>query len=56
MCEHQVNTKVENGMVITYCTKCGAILDTKVCSAPSVTCGSWNEGGLKDNGGQILHD
>lgn len=53
-CKHETAVKVENGYVITYCTKCGKILDTKPVS------GSKNEHYIQsnypDNGGQILHD
>ena len=58
MCEHQVTTKVENGMIITYCAKCGAILDSKMVETPSFTCNCGcheSAGGLASNGGQILH-
>ena len=58
MCEHQVMTKIENGMIISYCAKCGQILDSKMANVAhdvSCTCG-WCEGGIRDNGGQILHD
>lgn len=59
MCQHDVETKVENGMIITFCKKCGKILDTRPIST-NITCDSvkinWNEGGIKNNGGQILHD
>ena len=55
MCEHKVETKVENGVIITYCSKCGQILDTKQSyEAPRFTCEN-NFGGFTDNGGQILH-
>lgn len=59
MCEHQVSTKVENGMIITYCAKCGAILDSKMVNTPNnITCNCGcheSAGGLSSNGGQILH-
>lgn len=51
MCEHQIDTKIENGIVITFCRKCGQILDTKMVQAPTITCS-----GFTSNGGQILHD
>lgn len=54
MCEkHEITTKVENGMIITYCKKCGEIFDAKPVPQNRI---NWNEAGLKDNGGQILHD
>lgn len=28
-CNHNVNVDVVNGLIITYCSKCGEILDTK---------------------------
>ena len=53
-CEHEIETKVENGYIITYCTKCGEIFDSK--PVPSEREVHWNEGLVHDNGGQILHD
>lgn len=28
-CTHNINVRVEGGQVITFCTKCGMILDTQ---------------------------
>ena len=53
-CNHEVTTKIENGMIITYCKKCGKILDTAQASNGSR--GTWREGLIEDNGGEILHD
>ena len=54
-CKHQIATKIENGYVVTYCKKCGKILDTKPLSGGSEP-EHWKEGLIHDNGGQILHD
>ena len=56
MCEHEITTKIENGIVITYCAKCGKILDIK--NAPEKECKiMWSETGASaNNNGFILHD
>lgn len=60
MCEHEVVTKIESGMIVTVCKKCGKILDSRpIAPQPNRNDAvriHWNEGGIKDNGGQILHD
>lgn len=60
MCEHSIVTKIENGIIVSYCCKCGKIMDSKpVQGQPSRNDSisvNWVEGGLCDNGGQILHD
>lgn len=33
-CYHAVRVDTQNGQIITYCTKCGAILDTKPVFKP----------------------
>lgn len=56
MCEHDISIKVENGMIITYCKKCGAILDTKPANNNQYTISCCQiEGDIPNNGGQILH-
>ena len=55
-CKHKVELKVENGVAITYCVKCGAILSARPCGGETRTKDRWQEGLLKDNGGSILHD
>lgn len=59
MCKHEVEIKLENGNIITYCKKCGAILDTKPAHTGPYNDAvkiRWSEAGIKDNGGDILHD
>ena len=59
MCEHEIAIKIENGMIVTYCKKCGKILDTKPANTnnkKSILPGTSNNEVLKDNGGSILHD
>lgn len=51
MCEHQVETKIENGIIITYCKKCGAIL----AQAPVAFNQSVSIEENSNNGGIILH-
>ena len=51
-CKHLAAVKVENGMIITYCKKCGQILDTKPTGQPTQTV---QETTAPQNGGQILH-
>lgn len=50
-CKHTPAVKVEGGMVVTYCKKCGKILDTK----PASTNEHFFRSGSNNNGGQILH-
>lgn len=33
-CVHDVRVDTQNGQIITYCAKCGAILDTKPVFKP----------------------
>jgi hypothetical protein len=33
-CVHDVRVDIQNGQLITYCAKCGAILDTKPVLRP----------------------
>ena len=57
-CEHHmVDVKVDAGYAITYCVKCGKILDKKKVARPGEEPDiRWESGLMKDNGGQILHD
>ena len=57
MCNHDIIVSVKDGLVITSCRLCGAILDTKPANNQNVKPQEpWSEGLIKDNGGQILHD
>ncbi len=51
-CKHQAAVKVENGVIITYCKKCGKILDTKQAQQAGPT---FTETTAPQNGGNILH-
>lgn len=51
-CNHQIKVKNENGMIITYCAKCGKILDSKSCFNEKIDI-NWENN--SNNGGQILH-
>lgn len=64
MCEHKIKTKVENGLIISYCEKCGKILDTTPVNTNSdidkapvreekFNVNEWN--GFNGGSGDILH-
>ena len=56
-CKHVPDVKVEGGLIITYCQKCGKILDTRPTDEnPNYSRERWQEGLIQDNGGSILHD
>ena len=54
---HTPSVKVENGYIITYCTLCGEILDSRPVPNEDQKAQSerWQEGLIHDNGGRILH-
>lgn len=58
MCDHKIEVKIENGVAITYCTKCGEIFETKPVKesskSPDYMC-TTECGRDFGNGGQILH-
>ena len=49
MCEHKIDIKIENGQIVSFCTKCGAILNVQPQNITEV---SYNSTGS----GIILHD
>ena len=55
-CTHNIEIKVVNGMTVSYCTKCGAILSQVMNKTTISTCESSISTSLPTNGGQILHD
>lgn len=72
MCNHEIEAKVENNFVVTYCKKCGAIINSKPLSEGSNKHSDrYTQHGDRaerthfnnedyyiwhDNGGKILHD
>jgi hypothetical protein len=63
-CEHQVVVCVRDGMIVSYCSKCGKILNSKPIdhqdhrkTDTNKTLVDYSEGTiLHDNGGEILND
>lgn len=51
-CNHKAVVKTENGMIVTYCQKCGKILDSKTIGNNNA---SFYETTAPKNDGQILH-
>lgn len=48
-CVHNVNVKVEGGNIVSYCTKCGAILNVQPQVMTEISCNNTGSG-------IILHD
>ena len=48
-CNHTVDVKVDGGNIISYCTKCGAILTVQPQVMTEITCNNTGSG-------IILHD
>jgi len=55
-CKHSISVKQEGNMLITICTKCGQILDTKTINENKSTTNTNCNGGCQSKGGIILHD
>lgn len=51
MCEHKIVVKSVGNNIVSYCEKCGKIIDT----TPKPEKPMIEIAGFKDNGGQILH-
>lgn len=49
MCEHKVDVKIENGSVVSFCTKCGTILSVQPQSIREINT-------PQAGSGIILHD
>lgn len=55
-CKHEIKIETKNGNIITYCSKCGKILDSKPIDE---SVHEYKEGSgsfLGDNGGVVLND
>ena len=57
MCDkHEIATKIDGGVIIVYCLKCGKILDSKTVPEKDYKV-LWSETGITPkNDGVILHD
>ena len=49
MCEHKIDIKIENGQIVSFCTKCGAILSVQPQNITEISCNT-------SGNGIILHD
>ena len=56
-CVHNIDVKMVNGVMVSYCTKCGKILNQQNSQFPQPTCeGQMTWGFTSDGSKQILHD
>ena len=49
MCEHNIDIRINNGNVVSFCTKCGVILSVQAQAITEIT-NNQNKSGI------ILHD
>lgn len=55
-CKHEIKIETRNGNIITYCSKCGKILDSKPIDESTHEYKEGSGSFLGDNGGVILND